>query len=108
MCFFFLIFRNPSLQQWFEYCKGTKKCTCPVCKQSCSAKNVGRLYFQSVGDQTDSLVSPSLKDQDVEDPVVLRGEVKKLEIKVSRLTSDMEHQGKELKGINAEVFDQSL
>ncbi|KAL9359997.1 hypothetical protein Peur_048120 [Populus x canadensis] len=47
--------RNPNLQQWFEYCLSEKKCSCPVCKQNCSAQDGGRLYSQSVGDQTEPL-----------------------------------------------------
>ncbi|KAJ0960634.1 hypothetical protein J5N97_001510 [Dioscorea zingiberensis] len=35
-----------------EYCPSDKKATCPVCKQSCSQKNLTRLYFQSSGDAT--------------------------------------------------------
>ncbi|KAH8516866.1 hypothetical protein H0E87_005001, partial [Populus deltoides] len=48
--------RNPNLQQWFEYCLSEKKCSCPVCKQNCSAQDGGRLYSQSVGDQTEPYI----------------------------------------------------
>ncbi|KAJ6955432.1 hypothetical protein NC652_006751 [Populus alba x Populus x berolinensis] len=41
--------------QWFEYCSSEKKCSCPVFKQNCWAQDGGRLYSQSVGDQTEPL-----------------------------------------------------
>lgn len=95
---------NPSLQQWFEYCSSSKKCTCPVCKQRCSSSNVSRLYFQSIGDQIDLVISQKPKDPEVEDPEVSRAEVKILEVKVSRLHTVLESQGKEIKEINEEVL----
>lgn len=93
---------NVSLQQWFEYCKNGKKKNCPVCKQSCSNANVGRLYFQSVGDQND--VSLSQKpDLDEETPEELRGEVKRLEGKVSGLNSVLEEKQKNLETVCSQV-----
>ncbi|KAK0580383.1 hypothetical protein LWI29_001232 [Acer saccharum] len=97
------VFHELCLQQWFEYCSGTKKCTCPVCKQGCSANNVSRLYFQSVGDQSDSIISQKVKDREAEDPEFLRGEVNRLEVKVSRLDSVLESQAKELQEVNEEL-----
>ncbi|KAK2650203.1 hypothetical protein Ddye_017692 [Dipteronia dyeriana] len=97
------VFHELCLQQWFEYCSGTKKCTCPVCKQGCSAKNVSRLYFQSVGDQSDSVIPQKVKDRQAEDPGFLRGEVNRLEVKVSRLDSVLESQAKELQEVNEEL-----
>ncbi|GMY23753.1 e3 ubiquitin-protein ligase rnf5 [Fagus crenata] len=48
------VFHEHCLQRWFGYCSSAKKKrSCPVCKQTCSAKNVNRLYFQSVGDSND-------------------------------------------------------
>lgn len=96
---------NPSLQQWFEYCSSAKKCTCPVCKQSCSPKNVSRLYFQSLGDEIDLTIPQKPRNPELEDPEILRGEVKRLEVKVSRLNSALESQQNELKEINEEVLD---
>jgi len=95
-----LLFWNPSLQQWFEYCSSAKKCSCPVCKQSCSASNVNRLYFQSVGDSNDLILSQNVED---EDPRELRGQVQRLEVKVKGLSSLLECQGKELKDVNDQV-----
>lgn len=95
-----LLFWNPSLQQWFEYCSSAKKCSCPVCKQSCSASNVNRLYFQSVGDSNDLILSQNVED---EDPRELRGQVQRLEVKVKGLSSLLERQGKELKDVNDQV-----
>ncbi|KAK7856794.1 hypothetical protein CFP56_021614 [Quercus suber] len=85
---------------WFEYCSSAKKCSCPVCKQSCSASNVNRLYFQSVGDSNDPILSQNVED---EDPRELRGQVQRLEVKVKGLSSLLERQGKELKDVNGQV-----
>ncbi|KAH9787692.1 RING-type domain-containing protein [Citrus sinensis] len=99
------VFHELCLQQWFEYCSSSKKCTCPVCKQRCSSSNVSRLYFQSIGDQIDLVISQKPKDPEVEDPEVSRAEVKILEVKVSRLHTVLESQGKEIKEINEEELD---
>ncbi|KAL5792330.1 hypothetical protein ACOSP7_000924 [Xanthoceras sorbifolium] len=97
------VFHELCLQQWFEYCSSTKKCTCPVCKQGCSANDVSRLYFQSVGDQSDPVIYQKVRDSEVEDPEFLRGEVNRLEVKVSRLDSALGSQAKELQEINEEL-----
>lgn len=97
------VFHELCLQQWFEYCSSSKKCTCPVCKQRCSSSNVSRLYFQSIGDQIDLVISQKPKFPEVEDPEVLRAEVKILEVKVSSLHTVLESQGKEIKQINEEL-----
>ncbi|KAJ4728213.1 E3 ubiquitin-protein ligase TRAIP-like [Melia azedarach] len=97
------VFHELCLQQWFEYCSSAKKCTCPVCKQSCSPKNVSRLYFQSLGDQIDLTIPQKPRNPELEDPEILRGQVKRLEVKVSRLNSALESQQKELKEINDEL-----
>ncbi|KAF3950763.1 hypothetical protein CMV_023521 [Castanea mollissima] len=94
------VFHELCLQQWFEYCSSAKKCSCPVCKQSCSASNVNRLYFQSVGDSNDLILSQNVED---EDPRELRGQVQRLEVKVKGLSSLLERQGKELKDVNDQV-----
>ncbi|OMP00322.1 Zinc finger, RING-type [Corchorus olitorius] len=97
------VFHELCLQQWFEYCsKPAKKYSCPVCKQHCIGHNAIRLYFQSVGDQSDSLCSQKLIDRE-EDAGALRIEVKKLLAKVSGLTSSLERQEKENKEINEEL-----
>ena len=103
------LFLEPnSLQQWFEYCSNsTKKYNCPVCKQNCVGYNATRLYFQSVGDQSDSLCSQKLIDRE-EDADALRGEVKRLLVKLSGLSSALEHQQKEHNEINEEVIFGSI
>ncbi|XP_062156666.1 uncharacterized protein LOC133864374 isoform X2 [Alnus glutinosa] len=97
------VFHELCLQQWFEYCSNAKKCTCPVCKQLCSANNANRLYFQSVGDSNDTVLTqkPVNCEKDAEE---LCRELKRLETKVSGLTSVLERQGKELKEVNEELF----
>lgn len=91
---------NTSLQQWFEYCPSTNKRNCPICKQKCHLRDPFRLYFQSSGNQIDSVASQKVE----EDPVLLRGEVKRLEGKIQNLTSVLEGQQKQ----NLEVSDQVL
>lgn len=95
-----------SLQQWFEYCSsGKKKYSCPMCKQTCGAKDVARLYFQSVGDASnDSVLTQKPRDWVERDPEALRIEVKRLEMKVSVLNSALEGQGKDLKQLSEEVL----
>lgn len=74
-----------------------------MCKQSCSNANVGRLYFQSVGDPND--ISSSQKSHlDEETPEELRGEVKRLEGKVSGLTSVLEEKQKNLETVCAQLL----
>lgn len=98
------VFHELCLQQWFEYCSSsTKKYSCPVCKQKCVVKNASRLYFQSVGDQCCSPVKKAVAVDREENAVVLRVEVKRLEVKVSGLTSAMENQTKELTDVNKEL-----
>ncbi|CAH8323827.1 unnamed protein product [Eruca vesicaria subsp. sativa] len=93
------VFHELCLQQWFEYCPATNKRNCPICKQKCYLKDPFRLYFQSSGNQIES----SGKVVGVEeDPVVLRGEVKRLEGKLHNLISALEEQKK----VNVEVSDQ--
>jgi TRAF-interacting protein len=75
-----------------------------VCKQLCSANNASRLYFQSVGDSNDTVLSqkPINCEKDTEE---LCRELERLETKVSGLTSVLDRQGKELKEVNEEVID---
>ncbi|KAF5451657.1 hypothetical protein F2P56_026747 [Juglans regia] len=96
------VFHELCLQQWFEYCSNTKKCTCPVCKQLCSANNANRLYFQSVGDSNDPVLTQKPIDCE-EDPEELRSEVSRLVTKVTGLTSVLERQGKKLKEVDEEL-----
>lgn len=93
-------FGNPSLQQWFEYCPNTNKRNCPICKQKCLLKDPCRLYFQSSGNQIDSIASEKVVEIE-EDPALLRGEVKRLEGKIHNLSSVLEAKKKE----NAEISD---
>lgn len=88
------------MQQWFEYCPSTNKRNCPICKQKCSLKDPCRLYFQSSGNQID-LIDARKTVEIEDDPVLLRGEVKRLEGKIHNLTSALEAHIKE----NAEVSD---
>ncbi|KAK8565770.1 hypothetical protein V6N13_020850 [Hibiscus sabdariffa] len=97
------VFHELCLQQWFEYCSSsTKKYTCPVCKQTCLGHNATRLYFQSVGDQSQSFCSQKLIDRE-EDAESLRIEVSRLLVKVSGLSSALERQQKEHNEINEEL-----
>lgn len=77
-----------------------KKRNCPICKQACTNANVGRLYFQSVGDTNESQ-KPHNHD---ENPEELRQEVNRLEGKVANLASTLEQQQKKF----SEVKDQVL
>ncbi|KDP28563.1 hypothetical protein JCGZ_14334 [Jatropha curcas] len=97
------VFHELCLQQWFEYCSKSNKCSCPVCKQSCMGNNVARLYFQSVEDQNEPSVSQKVIDCE-DDPELLRGEVRRLAVKVSGLTTNLECQRKEIKQLNEELF----
>ncbi|KOM57267.1 hypothetical protein LR48_Vigan11g029900 [Vigna angularis] len=96
------VFHELCLQQWFEYSSKGKKHTCPICKQSCGASDACRLYFQSVGDASDG--GKLLKSFESEENVgLLRTEVKRLEVKVSGLNSELERQTKELEGVKQEL-----
>ncbi|KAH9625220.1 hypothetical protein KSS87_019916 [Heliosperma pusillum] len=101
------VFHELCLQQWFEYCKNAKKQTCPVCKQGCTKNNVGRLYFQSVGDsvltQCQSENTRSNRDDGSDCPEILRVEVKRLESKVSNLSSALDLQQNEVKRLIDEL-----
>lgn len=88
------------MQQWFEYCSSEKKCSCPVCKQNCSAQDGGRLYSHSVGDQTEPL--GDRKPGGEEDSELLRGEVERLEGIFLVLNTILERQVKEIKQLNEE------
>ncbi|WCJ22708.1 RING/U-box superfamily protein [Euphorbia peplus] len=94
------VFHELCLQQWFEYCKGSRKC--PVCKQNCNGSSVARLYFQSLGEQNEVCVSKKRIEGD-EDPEVLRGEVARLEMKVSGFSSISELQAKEINQLSEEL-----
>ncbi|XP_057981377.1 uncharacterized protein LOC131166808 [Malania oleifera] len=96
------VFHELCLQQWFEYCLNAKKNSCPVCKQTCSANHVSRLYFQSIGDPDDTIPSqrPSDRQDDCE---ALRRESKRLESKISGLNSALERHQKNLKDLNEEL-----
>ncbi|MED6135743.1 hypothetical protein PIB30_049437 [Stylosanthes scabra] len=96
------VFHELCLQQWFEYCSRAKKHTCPVCKQSCRVSDACRLYFQSVGDVIESAMPRKPFDSE-EDSGVLRKEVKRLEVRVSGLSSELEKKGKEIEHLNKEL-----
>lgn len=89
-----------SLQQWFKHCLRRRRYSCPVCMQKCTAKNVSRLYFQSVEDSNDSVLA-----KNEEDPQDLRCQIQRLEDKVDGLSSLFKFQGKDLKtGVNSIDF----
>ncbi|XP_023746502.1 uncharacterized protein LOC111894641 isoform X2 [Lactuca sativa] len=95
------VFHELCIQQWFEYCsKGKKKC--PICKQTCSASNVSRLYFQSVGDSNEPKLSQNLQTQK-EDPEELKIECRRLEGKVKGLNSALESRENDLRNISNEL-----
>ncbi|KAL5062336.1 hypothetical protein RYX36_024073 [Vicia faba] len=96
------VFHELCLQQWFEYCATSKKRTCPVCKQGCKVKDACRLYFQSVGDAKEGGLTQKQRGVE-EDPGVLRKEVKRLEGKVSGLSTVLENQTKELDDLKDEL-----
>ncbi|KAI3741332.1 hypothetical protein L1987_59004 [Smallanthus sonchifolius] len=84
------VFHEICIQQWFEYCsKGKKKC--PICKQTCTASDVSRLYFQSVGDSNDTNLSQKTQTHK-EDPEELKLEVRRLEGRISVLNSNLENR----------------
>ncbi|KAL6982063.1 hypothetical protein U1Q18_023679 [Sarracenia purpurea var. burkii] len=93
------VFHELCLQQWFEYCSNAKKKNCPVCKQVCSEANAGRLYFQSVGDQSLSQKPANYE----EDTGELRREIEKLLGKVSGLRSALERYQKDVKELSEEL-----
>uniref|UniRef100_A0A803KZF1 RING-type domain-containing protein n=1 Tax=Chenopodium quinoa TaxID=63459 RepID=A0A803KZF1_CHEQI len=101
------VFHELCLQQWFEYCKNSKKQSCPVCKQGCTQKSVGRLYFQSIGDpicsQSQIDTQKHSKIGDDESPELLRVEVKRLEAKVAGLSSALDLNQKDLKQLNDQL-----
>ncbi|KAL9245384.1 hypothetical protein vseg_019045 [Gypsophila vaccaria] len=102
------VFHELCLQQWFEYCKSSKKQTCPVCKQGCGRKDVCRLYFQSVGDPvlTQCRSENSTTDRETSDcPEILRVEVKRLESKVSNLNSALDLQKKVVTQLTDELHN---
>lgn len=99
-----LFFAKSSLLQWFEYCESKKKNSCPVCKQTCFSNGVNQLYFQSIRDASDPIVSQKTLNLE-EDPGTLRREVERLEVKVAGLTSVLERNQKDLKELNEEVLD---
>ncbi|XP_010544412.1 PREDICTED: E3 ubiquitin-protein ligase TRAIP-like [Tarenaya hassleriana] len=96
------VFHELCLQQWFEYCSSSNKRTCPVCKQKCLVKDACRLFFQSAGNQCDSIASQKVADLEG-DPTVLRGEVQRLQGKISGLSSAMEGQKKEIVEVSNEL-----
>ncbi|OVA16954.1 zinc finger protein [Macleaya cordata] len=101
------VFHELCLQQWLEYCNA-KKTTCPVCKQKCCQDNISRLYFQSIGDPNELIISQKSSirgrgEDEEEDPVLLRKEVKKLEAKLSGLSTAFERQQQDLKELNEEL-----
>ncbi|XP_076889990.1 uncharacterized protein LOC143540916 [Bidens hawaiensis] len=93
------VFHELCIQETFEFfSKGKKKC--PICKQTCSASDVSRLYFQSVDDSNDSQKPQTHK----EDPNELKLEVRRLEGKNNELNLALERRENDLKNINNEVI----
>ncbi|KAJ0779394.1 putative chromatin regulator PHD family [Helianthus annuus] len=95
------VFHELCLQQRLEYCSKGKK-QCPICKQTCAASNVSRLYFQSAGDSNDS--NPSQKPQThKEDSRELKLEVRRLERKVNTLNSALESREDDITNVSNEL-----
>ncbi|XP_021969650.1 uncharacterized protein LOC110864808 isoform X3 [Helianthus annuus] len=95
------VFHELCLQQRLEYCSKGKK-QCPICKQTCAASNVSRLYFQSAGDSNDS--NPSQKPQThKEDSRELKLEVRRLERKVNALNSALESREDDITNVSNEL-----
>ncbi|GAB4844529.1 hypothetical protein Ancab_037908 [Ancistrocladus abbreviatus] len=98
------VFHELCLQEWFEYCTNAKRQKCPICKQICSSKNVSRLYFQSLGNPNDQVLSRSQNvDYGKYNPEVLRREVRKLESKVSGFDLVLERHQREVKELREEL-----
>ncbi|KAK6920071.1 Zinc finger, RING-type [Dillenia turbinata] len=97
------VFHELCLQQWFEYSANKKKSSCPVCKQSCTAKGAHRLYFQSIGDGSDAVLVTQKPIDCEEDPEKLRREVKKLESKLLGVTTALERQETSYKEVSEEL-----
>ncbi|WOK95360.1 hypothetical protein Cni_G04067 [Canna indica] len=101
------VFHELCLQQWLEYCPAGRKPTCPVCKQSCPHDRPTRLYFQSTGDssatQTTTTSSDSEHPSSGPDAEALAAEVRRLELKISSLTTNLETQQTHIKKLNDEV-----
>ncbi|KAH9325939.1 hypothetical protein KI387_006117, partial [Taxus chinensis] len=89
------VFHELCLQQWLEYCPRNKKASCPVCKHSCSDKDVHRLYFQSTSELTQQTRSQRSHAPDSENAEGLRETVKKLEcqlvVAATRLETQQDH-----------------
>ncbi|GMH00475.1 hypothetical protein Nepgr_002314 [Nepenthes gracilis] len=97
------VFHELCLQQWFEYCTNEKKHSCPVCKQICSSKNVGRLYFQSIGDPGDPILSRSQNADDDDNREALRRKVTVLEAKLSGFNLALDRHKKDAKDLGEEL-----
>ncbi|XP_020578991.1 E3 ubiquitin-protein ligase TRAIP-like [Phalaenopsis equestris] len=97
------VFHELCIQQWLEYCPAGKKPTCPVCKQSCSRKNLTRLYFQSTGDSTELSSSLSTQGPANADAKTLAEEVRRLEMKLAAMTTASENQQAHLKKLEEEL-----
>ncbi|KAK9056157.1 hypothetical protein SSX86_027246 [Deinandra increscens subsp. villosa] len=95
------VFHELCIQQRFGYSLKKKK-KCPICKQKCSASNVTRLYFQSVGDSNDPNFSKKLQTHK-EDPEELKLEIRRLEGKISRLNLALESRENDLINITDEL-----
>ncbi|KAG1360772.1 putative E3 ubiquitin-protein ligase TRAIP-like [Cocos nucifera] len=95
------VFHELCIQQWLEYCPEGKKPTCPVCKQFCAHHSPIRLYFQSTGDPSQIPLSQKLSSE--ADAEALAEEVRRLELKLSALSSNFENQQKHLSKLNDEV-----
>ncbi|GKC74138.1 hypothetical protein Tco_1120021, partial [Tanacetum coccineum] len=89
------------LQQWFEYCPKGKK-NCPFCKQKCTASNVSRLYFQSVGESNDPKLTQKLPTS-IRDPEELKLEYNRLKGKVDGLKTALESRENDLEKTKNEL-----
>ncbi|KAL9259114.1 hypothetical protein AKJ16_DCAP10453 [Drosera capensis] len=96
------VFHQLCLQQWMEYCARSRKRTCPVCKQLCAEKDIGRLYFQSAGDVIGGGGGGGDAGGEGEEREV-RLEVKRMEAKVWGLGLEVERWKTDVERLNDEL-----
>lgn len=98
------VFHELCLQQWIEYCPAGRKPTCPLCKKSCTSRDVHRLYFQSaVNDSTqppsENLQAPVADPNQVDNAPALR----KLECQLAAAKTTLQNRNEQLKELDSQV-----
>ncbi|GLJ40303.1 hypothetical protein SUGI_0828410 [Cryptomeria japonica] len=97
------VFHELCLQQWLEYSPPNKKASCPVCKHSCSGKDVHRLYFQSTSEFTQKTSSQTSSVLHSENAEVLGETVKKLECQLAVAAAALETQQCQMKELSEQI-----